>query len=240
MSNQQREASYESPLEPTPYADPRTILSANGINSSNNQVSAVVPQPTILEKCFASFLFIVFVSYMIFQIILAGFNCPLPDSNLGWIRASFFLNIPYVFFLLIYIIQRIITKKFSSLNDFRNTFLVYISYFTLYELVLGISFEAGELHTIRKILSNATAINMLPCSTAYYENIFRLKISQYCLFFLFIVFSCCCYCIIAPWKGTTFISQRCHQLSLFINNRWRYFIETICQRHHGEILIEQY
>jgi ABC-type sulfate transport system permease component len=126
---------------------------------------------------------------MIYQIVLACYNCSFEDTNLGWIRTSFFLNIPFVLTVCIYIIENIKTKKIPSLTHFRTTVVIYSLLFFLYLVDLGIYFEVDELKMIRKALGNAT----MRSSTNYYENVYGLKISQYSFMFfscLFILFSC--------------------------------------------------
>ncbi len=235
MTNQRQEVSSISPSPP--YADPPTILAPNDTHYTIDRVSLAVPSQTGLEKYFPSFLFFIFLFYMIYQIVLACYNCSFEDTNLGWIRASFFLNIPFVLAICIYIIYNIKTKKIPSFTDFRTTVVIYISIFLFYLFDIGIYFEVDELKQIRKTLENATVISFLPCSTNYYENVYGLKISQYS-FILLCLFLLCLRCFNIQLKD--FVKERCNQFISFIINQWRYFMGIIFQRHQGETIIQRY
>jgi hypothetical protein len=240
MTDQRREVSYISPSPP--YADPLTILAPTDTYYTIDRISLPVPSTsqTGLEKYVPSFLFFVFFFYMIYQIVLACFNCSFEDTDLGWIRASFFLNIPFVLAVCIYIIHNIKTKKIPSLTHFRTTVFIYSLLLLFYLLDMGINFEVDELKMIRKALGNATVISSLPCSTNYYENVYGLKISQYsfillCLFLPFL------HCFHVPLKNIKdAIKERCNQFISFIINQWRYFTGIIFKRHQGETIIQRY
>jgi hypothetical protein len=241
MTDQRREVSYISPSPP--YADPLTILAPTDTYYTIDRISLPVPSTsqTGLEKYVSSFLFFVFFFYMIYHIVLACFNCSLEDTNLGWIRASFFLNIPFVLAVCIYIIHYIKTKKIPSLTHFRTTIIIYISVFLFYFFEGGIYAEIDELKMIRKTLENATVISSLPCSTNYYENVYGLKISQYSFIILCLFLLCCLCCFHVPSKNIKdAIKERCNQFISFIINQWRYFTGIIFKRHQGETIIQRY
>ena len=242
MADQRREVSHQSP-PPPPYADPLTILAPH--RPIVNQVSPVVPSKSGLGIYFPSFLLFLFVSYMILQIVFACFfNCSLPNTNLGWIRASFFLNIPAVLILCICFIQNHKRKKIYSCNSFLITVLLYSGCFVCYLIIIGIYFEIDELKAIRKVLENTT-ITSLPCSTSYYENIFRLKLSQH----IFVITSfllgcfhiclcgCGCYARLKVMRAS--VKEQCIQFISPIINRWRLFIGTLCGRHQQETFIQR-
>jgi hypothetical protein len=236
MTNQGRE--YISPS--LPYVDPVRILAPNETYSTIERVSLVVPSQTRFKKYFSSFLFVIFLFYLIIQIILACYNCSFEYTNINWIRASFFLNIPFVFAVCIYIIRNIQTKKILSFTDFEITIMIYSLFFLFYLIGMGIYFEIDQLKQIQKTLGNTTIINFLPCSTNYYENIFRLKISQY-FFIIICSFFSCLFCFDAELNDKKdAVKERCNQLISFIINQWRYFFGIIFQRHQGETVIQQY
>lgn len=150
------------------------------------------------------------------------FSCPLPDSNLGWIRAAFFLNIPWVLILCIYLIRKVRAKEIPPFKDFYMALNIYLSCFAFYLLNVGVYFEVGELNIIQTTLKNATVIDSLPCSVFYYETAFRFRLSQYCLLIILLLpYVFLCFALLWMYLEN-FVKQRWNQLTSFIVNRWRY------------------
>ena len=240
MADQRQEVSHQS--QPPPYADPLSILVPP--NSIVDQVPLVVPPQNGLKKYFPSLLLFIFLFYMITQIVFACFsNCSLPNTNLRWIRASFFLNIPAVLILCIRFIQNYKRRKISSLLDFANTIMLYSIFFGGYLMFYGIVPEVKELMMIQNVLGNTTVISLLPCSTSYYENMFRLKISHLIFAFSLFAFSflrlCYAICAYILEEKLAFSKERCNRLISPIINRWRSFIGTLCGRHQQETFIQR-
>lgn len=181
MADQRRDVSCQSAIPP--YADPRTVLVSIPIHFTVNQVPVAVPSQTGLGKFLPSFLLVFFLLYMIYQIILAGFNCTLESTNLGWIRASFFLNIPFLLTACIYLIRNCVKKKLPSLFSLWLIISLHSAIFINYVLLMGIYFEVDELKKIKGALRNATVTDPLPCSTNYYENVLMLRYFNIVLFF---------------------------------------------------------
>lgn len=233
----QREVFDQSPLPPPPYADPVIVLAPQQIFPTFNGIRPDVSIQRMLERYFSSFLFFIWFFYMIAQIVLACFSCSLPASNLGWIRASFFLNTPCVLIVCIYLYLRLRANGTVSLKDFRNGSALYAGFFTMYLFTLGIFVEIHEFGIIRETLNNATLIDSLPCSAGYYENVIRLKISQYCLPIPLLILLCSFCCHIPSASQKAFVKQRYNQLISFVVNRWRHFADRIFQRHPGEVFL---
>ncbi len=162
----------------TPY-DEHVIISP-----SNDNISIQAsPFKSVLDQLIKTYLplffILIFLLYLLYQIILAGFNCRVEDSNLSWIRASFFLNIPFLLAAIFIIIKKWKKKKSLLFAEFTHSIiLLYAIFFIVYWIVLGIWKEIVELQKIGNVLANATNVS-LPCSMNYYEHVYYLEISFY-------------------------------------------------------------
>ncbi|CAF1210652.1 unnamed protein product [Rotaria sordida] len=160
MQNYREEISSLSSTQP-PYADFIGILSPPNINSPiNTVINPILPKTRLHHVCeyFIEFLHYWLPLYLIFvflllaicQIILACHNCPLPNTDINWIRASLFMNIPFVLGgnnsmsnillnrlpvelfdeILCYLSCCHILRAFYSINDYLNNILInYNNYF---------------------------------------------------------------------------------------------------------------
>ena len=238
----EREIRYSSP----PYADPLVILNANNINHPINPT--LVPRRTRLHYICENFIkfsrllihslpVLVFLLFLIYQITLACYNCGLENSNLGWIRASFFLNIPFVLCVFIYFGVRLKQKKLPSVIHVLAIIVYYMLCSFSYTLILGIYFEIDELKQIRSALDNATAVELLPCPVNHYKHVYGMKIASLCSPGLI--------CFVMPFLGCLINQERSENNDEMkrcdrIISRWTNFVDTILQRHTEETVVEHF
>jgi hypothetical protein len=180
MNDKRKDIVYMS-VSSSPYADPVTILPSNDIISIKSNSLA-----SLIKIYHPLFLIIIFLLYLLYQIILAGFNCRLEESNLSWIRSSFFLNIPFLL-VGIFIIVRYWKKEKSLLFVKFTHFIIlsYVIFFFLYWISLAINREVDELKKIGNVLKYATNFSVFPCSKNYYNHVYYLKISHFCSVIIF-------------------------------------------------------
>ena len=173
-----------------------------------------------------------------YEIVLAGYNYVLENSNLGWIRASFFLNIPWVLCIFIYIRIMFKKNKLPSIGDFILIILLYVIFFFKYFIFCGCYGEIGELQEIRTVLNNSTAMALLTCSTGHYRRVFGIKIVNLSIVLLGVFISPCLIRFFnlcenrrnnEPKNYDRFISS--------VVNRWRNFLDILYQRHREEVVI---
>jgi hypothetical protein len=188
MNDQNREDSHLPPL--TPDGDPLIVSSGNEINHTINSSPNIIPRRTCLvyypKKSVSNLLilvvFILFVIYLIYEIVLACYNCGFEKTNLTWIRASFFLNIPWILFIFIYILT--IYNKPIQLHPITILVVHIIPILTLflhfYFFFIAFTFEKSELHEIQIALNNQSTVRLLPCPRIYYQQVFVIKIIDYC------------------------------------------------------------
>ena len=92
-----------------------------------------------------SFPILMFLLFSIYQIVLALKNCGIGNNDLGWIRVSFLVNIPFVLGVFIYLGVILIKKKIPSFMDFIFIIIIYVIIYFWYSVLLGNSKEFREL-----------------------------------------------------------------------------------------------
>lgn len=232
---------YSSP----PYADPLVILNRNNTNSPIIQIYLPwIPENNRLYYFCDNFLkyvqilirlfpTLVFLLFSIYQVVLACYNCTLEDSDLGWIRASFFLNIPFISGVFIYIIIIFSSKKMPTFDHFTMMITTYIGIYFHYTYFLGIYGEVDEMKTIHVALKNSTIADMLPCPINHYRRVFGMKIASFCSPVL-VFFFCCFPCFKCSFVDENRMQDNRLYRFIFVSvNRWRDFKNRIFARHQG-------
>ncbi|CAF1286584.1 unnamed protein product [Rotaria sp. Silwood1] len=171
-----------SPNQPL-YADPIIVLSPPTINSSVNAVgNQHLPKTRLhyiwerfikfLNYILPSFIIFVLLVFTIYQIALAGYNCRLPDTNIGWIRAALFMNIPFVLGVLCYIVVLLVQKKSPTYSHIQLMAYNYFYILIYHAYIDRFFFNSGyQMNDVRKALNNATLL-------ASPEQIVRLKFGK--------------------------------------------------------------
>lgn len=144
MNNERKETNsiYSSP----PYADLFIIL--NGNNSIVNSQLPLIKNRSRLHYLYGYFLrcvqismrifpIFVFLAFPTYQVVLACYNCRLEDTNLGWIRAAFFLNIPFILGVFIYLILMLSSNQIPTFTYFVGIILLYIFSIQTYTFFFG-------------------------------------------------------------------------------------------------------
>ena len=228
-----------------PYAGPFVVSVHDEIN---HRIAVLVPPVSsenglnrFIKSFLPSILIFVFLTYLMFQIVVGCINCQLEDSNLGWIRAAFILNIPLVLIILIFIVRRLLEKNPLQLSNVKHIVNIHAGMFFAYSINIGIYFEVSELLKIQKALGNATARSSLRCSTNHYHIVYGLEISRYCYLLFYVLL----FLGLSYWKGLSnsiqYIRERIFdQCIYFIVTKSRNFNETLFKRHQQQILIERY
>lgn len=97
MNDQRREVIFL--FQSLPYADLLFVLAPDKSDYSMDSIP--------------SFLISSFLIYLIHQIVLACYNCEYEKNNLVWIHIYFFMNIPFIVDIIIYI-KIILEKKIKG------------------------------------------------------------------------------------------------------------------------------
>ena len=193
-----------------------------------------------VEHFIPSVFIVVLLLFAIYQIALACYNCRLENTNLSWIRASFFLNLPFVLGVFLYIFKTMMAKKPLSFPDVTSIAKCYTFPFFWYSCCIGLFFETVEATKILRALENATALDLLPCPSRHYRHVLGMKIANWCSPVIVILPVCLCL-----FKESC-VYQKNNKLKSYdrfifrIVNHWRYCMAVICRRHIGETVINQF
>ncbi|CAF3855583.1 unnamed protein product [Rotaria sp. Silwood1] len=240
-----------SPNQPL-YADPIIVLSPPTINSSVNAVgNQHLPKTRLhyiwerfikfLNYILPSFIIFVLLVFTIYQIALAGYNCRLPDTNIGWIRAALFMNIPFVLGVLCYIVVLLVQKKSPTYSHIQLMAYNYFYILIYHAYIDRFFFNSGyQMNDVRKALNNATLLASLPCTESYYRQVFGVMIAHYVSpVFILIILCCLRPCTSKTSFGLTDkVMDRCDEIIHGIVNRWRYCKSVVYRRHTKEIFVE--
>ncbi|CAF4951890.1 unnamed protein product, partial [Rotaria sp. Silwood1] len=200
-----------SPNQPL-YADPIIVLSPPTINSSVNTVgNRNLPKTRLhyiwerfikfLNYILPSFIIFVLLVFTIYQIVLAGYNCRLPDTDIGWIRAALFMNIPFVLGVLCYIVFLLVQKKSPTYSHIRLMAYSYFYIIIYHAFIDGwFLFSGYQIYEVRKALNNATLLASLPCTESYYRQVFGVMIAHYVSPVFILIILCC----LLPCMSETF------------------------------------
>jgi hypothetical protein len=223
--------------QPSSYVDPPETLSRDEINQEENVGPNVISRRTRLHYCFdklvfdwvLSFVFFLLLIYLIYILVLAYYNCEFDNIKLGWIRASIFLNVPFLLAILIDICAMYKQNDGLRYLIFVGIVLIYTFFSVIYTLCIAVSFELTELKEIRTALNNETYLNLLPCSKIYYQQMFVTRIINY--FFPIATIDFLYYYIFYEDHPEINLDTKRYDRCIFsIVNKWRNFLYTIFQR----------
>jgi hypothetical protein len=227
----------------SPYVDPVVFLDGNNINDSGNSNSHKTRLDYSLDyfkkfvrTLIALFLILVLLLFSTYQIILGCFNCGFGITNLGWIRASFFLNIPFVLSIFIYIVIRIRKKVMPSLSEVFAFVLIYMGFFGFYKYFVGIYGEFNEFLKIEAVLNSGTVVNF-PCPMSYYHQVYVIMIVTWCIPLLLCVIGSVCSFTNRPARGIDNENNKCDRCAFLIVGDWINLTDKIFSRHKEEVFI---
>lgn len=229
--------------------DPIHALIGYNHSNSTNEASTGLPPQThfckfyqyfmeLLEHILPIFLILIFLLFLVYEVVIACYDCGFEHNNLGWIRASFFINIPFLFGISIHTAIKLKTRT-VVLKDVFSMIILYMLFVFFYSVSLGFYFEYLELDQIGNALNNVTHVESLPCSVNYYQQIICLKFFNWIFSFASIAYICLGYASNQS-KSKTNAAKRCDWLICLIINKCEYLLKTIFQYHVDETIIEQF
>lgn len=179
------------------YADPLDILNGTDVIVENQTLFPSRIEPGDREYCLQTYKKIfkklipvyIFILFLMFELILACFNCTYEDENFIAIRILLFLSVLFLFGTFIYITGLLVTKEIPDIRDYFMSVFKYSFYLRFYIFVFGSFDLVPEMMTLNKIRNNSSAIDYLPCSINYYETVFVLVLIELCFVpFVIVIF----------------------------------------------------
>ncbi len=107
----------------------------------------------------------------------------------------------------------------------------------LVEEIINIDFELIE---IKKVLNNSTAMNLIPCSRRYYQQVYAMKIISWFSPYL-VLFACCVASYIDRFESK--INNKTGRFDRFIIvivRQWIHLTNIIFSRDRRETFIERF
>ncbi|CAF1422245.1 unnamed protein product [Adineta ricciae] len=225
-------------LNRPPYADMIGILSPRVYDTSIHHVTHERPSrtssPCFIKYCDRLIKIILILGLLLFsipQIILACFNCPLTYENLGWIRASLFMNVPFVLGIFIFLIRKLIRREWPLYFHIVQMAVAYVCVPGWHLFIDLFIFTGAEMNDIRVTLQNKKAVMLLSCPERYYQCVFGMIIMQ-CVFPIVLVIVSC---ILNNCFDTR--SKSCgEKIEAWYYTRWRHYMDVLCERHIEEFV----
>lgn len=231
-----------------PYADPVMVLAPPTTNFSPHIITEPVPHQARRHRVWAffvddfslSFIILTLSLFGMYQIVLACYNCSLPDTSLIAIRISFFANFIFVLTVFLYVICIIIKKRILSSADVSAIICVYFILW-MYEFCCTLHICQGyEMNSIRKTLQNATAIALLPCSASYYQQELGAMIAHITSPIPLLFINWCFFGRVKSISPMVEKETRGDRVITGISTLWRRAISAICRWHMEETIIQQF
>ena len=173
------------------YADPLNVLNeANLLVEIEDEIS--IPQriePNDKEYCLRTYRKIftklipmfVFILFLIFELILACFNCKYDGNTFSTIRFVLFLSVPFLFGIFIYIMMMLQTRAFPDALQYSGFILRTLCTILFYTFLFGCIPMGSDMNKMNNIINNSSIIDDLPCSITYYEVVYILAIINLCI-----------------------------------------------------------